>query len=75
MPNPLLVGIDVHRKTNAVCVMDNMGALLDEHLIVDNTPAGADSLADALDALAARGEYDAVRIAAVSKAYKKYLYH
>jgi transposase len=64
MPNPLLVGIDVHRKTNAVCVMDNMGALLDEHLIVDNTPAGADSLADALDALAARGEYDAVRIAA-----------
>ena len=64
MPNPLLVGIDVHRKTNAVCVMDIMGNLVDEHLIANNTPDGIEFLADTLDALAERGEYDAVQIAA-----------
>jgi transposase len=64
MPNPLLVGIDVHRKTNAVCVMDIMGAVIDDHLIANNTPDGAASLADALDALAERGGYDAFQIAA-----------
>ena len=28
MPNPLLVGVDVHRQTNAVCLMDQAGQVL-----------------------------------------------
>jgi len=64
MPNPLLVGLDVHLKTQSVCVMDVMGAVLDDKLSVPNTPAGAAALADYLQALASRGGYDAFRIAA-----------
>lgn len=64
MPNPLLVGLDVHLKTQSVCVMDLMGAVIDGKLIVPNTPAGATALADYLQALASRGGYDAFHIAA-----------
>jgi len=64
MPHPLLVGLDVHLKTQSVCVMNAMGAVLDDRLTVQNTPAGAQALADYLDALASREGYDAFYIAA-----------
>jgi len=64
MPNPLLVGLDVHRKTNTVCVMNVLGTVLDDQLTVDNTPHGATTLAEYLHALASQGGYDAFHIAA-----------
>jgi transposase len=64
MPDPLLVGIDVHHKTQSVCVMNAMGAIIDDKLTVNNTPAGAEALAGYLHALASGGGYDAIHIAA-----------
>jgi len=64
MPDPLLVGLDVHRKSHAICVMNVMGAIIDDKLTVHNTPAGAEALASYLHALASRGGYDAFQIAA-----------
>ena len=34
MSNPILVGIDVHRKTNTVCAMDSQGQELTERFTV-----------------------------------------
>jgi transposase len=64
MPDPLLVGLDVHLKTQSVCVMNVMGAVIEDKLTVQNTPAGAEALADYLHALASSGGYDAFHIAA-----------
>ena len=46
MPDPLLVGLDVHHKTQSVCVMNVLGAIIDDKLTVHNTPAGAAAFED-----------------------------
>jgi transposase len=63
MGNPLVVGVDVHRKRNTVCVMDTMGREIDHQLSVANTPAGTKTLAEHLHALASSEQCDSLRIA------------
>jgi hypothetical protein len=42
MSNPIVVGIDVHRKTNTVCAMDSQGQELTERFTVDNNSPDTD---------------------------------
>ena len=48
MSNPLLVGVDVHRQTNTVCLMDLAGQVLGRHRTIDNNRPGAALLVDHL---------------------------
>jgi transposase len=64
MPNPLLVGVDVHPQTNTVCLMDVAGQLLGPRRTIDNNRPGADVLVHQLAQKMAQGDFDAIQIAA-----------
>jgi transposase len=64
MSNPLLVGVDVHRQTNTVCLMDVAGHLLSPRHTIDNNRPGAELLVDHLAYQMAEGDFDAIQIAA-----------
>jgi len=55
MSNPILVGIDVHRKTNTVCAMDSQGQELTERFTVDNNRPGTDEFVKHIAELVANG--------------------
>ena len=48
MSNPLLVGIDVHRKTNTVALMELTGREVEPRFTVENDHPGAAALAQKL---------------------------
>ena len=64
MSNPILVGIDVHRKTNTVCVMDSQGQELTERFTVDNNRPGTDQFVKHIAELVANGDFDNIHVAA-----------
>jgi hypothetical protein len=64
MSNPLLVGIDVHRKTNTIAIMDLTGRQVAPSFTVANNRPGAAALAQTLYATATEHGHDAVHIAA-----------
>jgi transposase len=64
MSNPLLVGVDVHRQTNTVCLMDAAGHLLGPRRTIDNNRPGAEVLVHQLAHQMAAGDFDAIQIAA-----------
>lgn len=64
MTNPLLVGVDVHRKTNTVAFMDLGGREVAPRCTVDNNRPGTAALAQQLNALADAQGFDAIQIAA-----------
>jgi transposase len=64
MPNPLLVGADVHRKTNTICLMDSHGQESGDRLTVDNNRPGTEALVKQVAAAVVAGDHDAIRIAA-----------
>jgi transposase len=64
MSQPLVVGVDVHRKTNTVSVMDSQGHELDRRFTVDNNHPGTQTFVQAVAARVAEGNFDAVHIAA-----------
>ena len=64
MSNPLLVGVDVHRQTNTVCLMDQAGQLLGPRRTIDNNRPGAALLVDQLAQKMETGDFDAIQIAA-----------
>jgi len=64
MSNPLLVGVDVHRQTNTVCLMDAAGQLVGPHHTIDNNRVGADVLVQQLAHKMAEGDFDTIQIAA-----------
>ncbi len=64
MGNPLLVGIDVHRKTNTVTLMDLTGRQVAPPFAVANNRPGAAALARTLYATATEQGHDAVHVAA-----------
>ncbi len=64
MSNPLLVGIDVHRKTNTIALMELTGREIAPRFTVDNNRPGAATLAQTLQATAEEHGYDAIHIAA-----------
>jgi len=43
MSNPLLVGVDVHRKSNTVCLMDRQGREIAPRFTVDNNRPGTET--------------------------------
>ena len=64
MSNPLLVGIDVHRKTNTVCVMDSQGWEVAPRFTVDNNCPGTEAFVQQIARLALEGDFDAIQVAA-----------
>ena len=68
MTNPLLVGVDVHRKTNVVCPMDVSGREVGQHFKVDNDLPGTAAFVDKVSSLAEEGGYDAILVAAEAAA-------
>jgi transposase len=64
MSNPLLVGVDVHRQTNTVCLMDQAGQLLGPRRTIDNNRLGADVLVQQLAQQMQSGDFDTIQIAA-----------
>ncbi len=64
MSNPLLVGVDVHRQTNTVCLMDVTGQVLGPRRTIDNNRPGTELLVRHLAHQMAEGDFDAIQIAA-----------
>jgi transposase len=62
--NSLIVGVDVHRRTNVVQVMDGQGQVLTTSLLVSNNRQGTAHLADCLAEAARRGNFASIHIAA-----------
>ena len=56
-PTDLLVGVDVHRRTNVVQVMDGAGQVLASGLRVANNRPGTAQLVSQLRQLAAAGPW------------------
>ena len=63
MSNPLIVGVDVHRKANAASFMDDQGHELAPRLAFDNNRPGTEAFAQHLADLASNGNFDAIQIA------------
>lgn len=62
--NALLVGVDIHRRTNVVQVMDGQGQVLTTALEVDNNRPGTAALVAQLAETAQGGNFDQIHIAA-----------
>jgi len=64
MSNPLLVGVDVHRKTNTVCLMDSQGREVAARFTVDNNRPGTQTFIQRVAQQVIAGNFDAIEIAA-----------
>ncbi|RMD71889.1 MAG: IS110 family transposase [Gammaproteobacteria bacterium] len=64
MTNPLLVGVDVHRKTNTVCLMDGQGREVAPRFTVDNNLPGTETFVQKVAQQVIAGDFDALHIAA-----------
>jgi hypothetical protein len=64
MSNPLLVGVDTHRKTHTVSLMNRQGEELGPRFSVDNNRPGSQVFVHQVAARVAAGDYDAIHIAA-----------
>jgi transposase len=63
MSNPLIVGVDVHRKANTACFMDSQGRELVPRFNFDNNRPGTETFVQHLTNLARTGSFDAIQIA------------
>jgi transposase len=73
MSNPLMVGIDPHRKTNTVCVMDRSGQEVGPRFTVDNNRPGTTDFVHQIARHLLDGDFDALHIA--SEATGWYWWH
>ena len=64
MSNPLLVGVDPHRKTNTVCTMDQCGQEVDSRFTVDNNLPGTAAFVHQIAQRVVDGDFNAIHIAA-----------
>jgi len=69
MPNPVLVGVDVHRQTNTVCLMDQAGHVLGPRFSIDNNRPGAEAFVHQVAHQVVTGDFDAIQIAAEATGY------
>lgn len=76
MSNPLVVGIDVHRKTNTIALMEQSGHEVTPRFTVSNNRPGTAALAQKLQATIQAGGYDALHVAAEATGwYWWHLFH
>jgi len=74
MNNPLLVGVDTHRKNNVVCAMDSQGqAVTTSRTRVENNRPGTEAFAQELAQLVRQGRFDSVQVAAEASGW--YWFH
>ncbi len=73
MSNPLLVGVDVHRKSNTVCLMDRQGQEIGLRFTVDNNRPGTEAFIQRVAQQVVAGHFDAIHIAAEATGW--YWYH
>jgi len=64
MSNPLLVGVDVHRTTNTVCLMDRQGHEVARRFIVDNNRPGTETFVRQIAPQVVDGDFEAIHMAA-----------
>ena len=64
MSNPLLVGVDVHRQSNTVCLMDGQGRKVGSPFTVDNNRPGAAAFIQRVAQQVVAGNFDAIEVAA-----------
>ena len=64
MPNPLLVGVDIHRKTNSFCIMDSQGRILSPPSRTDNNRPGTETFIRKVIQTATQAASDSIQIAA-----------
>lgn len=60
----LIVGVDVHQRSNVTLVMDGCGDVVDNHHSFANNGSGTDQFAHYLTQIAATGGFDTIHIAA-----------
>jgi len=63
MSHPLLVGVDVHRQTNTVCLMDSQGREVAPRFSVDNNRPGSEAFIQKVAQQVVAGDFDAVAVA------------
>jgi len=63
MSNPLLIGVDLHRKTNTVCLMDSQGQEVSSRFTVDNNRPGTQEFICRVAQEVISGNFDAIYIA------------
>ena len=73
MSHPLLVGVDPHRKTNTVCMMDREGEEAGDRFTVQNNRPGTAAFVREVAQRAVEGDFDAIHIA--SEATGWYWWH
>jgi transposase len=64
MTNPLLVGTDVHLKTNTIALMDSQGREVAKRATLANNRPGTQAFVQQIAQLMSSGGYDSLRIAA-----------
>jgi transposase len=62
--NPLIVGVDVHRKSHTVSLMDKQGREVRTHFKIDNNQPGARDFVQQVAQQVVAGDFDAIEIAA-----------
>lgn len=63
MSNPLLVGVDPHRKTNVASTMDQAGVEVGDRFTVQNNRPGTEAFVQEIAHRAVEGGFDAIHIA------------
>lgn len=74
MANTLLVGVDPHRRTNTVCLMDGLGQEIGSRFQVDNNRPGTRLLAQELVRVAEAGGYDRIDVATEATGWYWFLF-
>jgi hypothetical protein len=64
MSNPLLVGVDVHRTPNTVCLMDRQGREGARRFTVHNNRPGTETCMRQIAQPVVDGDFEAIHIAA-----------
>lgn len=64
MINPLFVGVDVHRKTNTVCLMNGSGAEVVPSFTLDNNRPGTQTFLQRVAELMEAGGFSELQVAA-----------
>ncbi len=64
MTHPLLVGVDVHRQTNTVCLMNGQGQEIAPRFTGENNRPGTEAFIRKVAQQVVNGDFDAIHIAA-----------